>query len=375
MKNVEKVKELNNIGFNKEKTLELIDGLKQDGVTVGIEDLGSYVRKQGLIVKVHIGRKRNNSKINPKVFGIDLTRKSEGLNRFFNEHMDAGEIKFLPQTDEKALRNIDSSIRQAKIKYSIAYDDSFMTLDLYKEFKEFFATKRDEYFAKRDAIVAKWEVIVESFKNDLLNSMKELNSVDQDRIYTSIVSKLPTKEEFKNSFYAEITATAFPVSENLDMFNEEIQREIREGLSDETIHTLYEAVGNTLNDAFQYVGNVINNAKKNDMDKIHHKTLIALKENAKRISQKNIFNNAKIEEIHTAIKELLKSSEDIDLVVEQAEIILAKTYCYALELGIANMIELKDSPLSEKELIELYEMFSDEEIDVENSPVQIRKMA
>lgn len=55
MVKIENVKTVNSVGFNLEKTNELIEDLKSQGMIVGIEDLGSYLRTQGLIVKEHIG--------------------------------------------------------------------------------------------------------------------------------------------------------------------------------------------------------------------------------------------------------------------------------------------------------------------------------
>ena len=64
------IKEVNNLGFDMDKTKELIEDLRVDGTKVGVEDLSQYIRTQGVIVKVHIGRVRNYIETTPKYIKI-----------------------------------------------------------------------------------------------------------------------------------------------------------------------------------------------------------------------------------------------------------------------------------------------------------------
>lgn len=352
--NIEGVKRVNNLGFDEAKTQELIANLKRDGVVVRIEDLDKYIRTQGLIVKVHIGRKRNFVKVNPKLFGIDLKNTSKETVNFFKQHIKMGKLSFIPDIEDKDLQNIESAVRMEKTRSSIGYDDSFMTLPVYNEFVKFFEEKKKEYFNKRDDILSRWELLIDDFKRNLIAMLDEFNSVDKEELYRHILAKIPTKQEYADSFYMTITAKAFPVAENLDMFSDDIQAQIKEGLNQETVATLYEVIGNALNDAFQNVNKAILSAKKNG--KVAPKTLGAVNDAIKRVGQKNIFHNDKIEEIRKEMANMVKVSHDVDTLLEITETILAKIYGYACELDIESHIKLTESAYSEVELKAIFDM-------------------
>jgi hypothetical protein len=356
-------KEVNNLGFDVSKTEELVAGLQQDGVVVGIEDLSSYIRKQGLIVEEHIGRRRNYVKVSPKVFGVDLATKGTETNEFFKQHMRMGKITFLPESYETELINIESTVRVSRKRNSIGYDNKFMTIDSYNQFMKLVEKKKVEYFETRDKIVANWDAIIARFKEILWISLDELRAIDQEKVFNTIISRLPSKEDYANSFYMTIGAKAFPVTENLSMFSDDIQDQIQNGLNQETIQTLYEVIGNTLNDGFETISKVLKSLKKDEktFKKIHFRTFDALKDVSKRIAQKNIFNNPKIEEIRQAIDELPPLAVDSEAMYEESEIVQAMIYGYAMELGIEEQINLKSSPVSESDLLAYIESLKTEE--------------
>jgi len=354
MVNMENVKLVNNAKFNEDKTNELLAGLKAEGLIVGVEDLGNYIRKQGLIVKEHIGRKRNYVEISPKVFGVDVNQKGDELKEFFKEHLQMGKIKFIPDSDEKKLINIEASIRMSRRRACIGYEDSFMPLETYKEFVKEVESKKKEYFEVRDSIVSRWDLLMKRFKEILWISLNELNSVDKEIVFNAICEKLPSKEDYANSFYITLSVKAFPVMDNLDMFDESIQSQIKEGLNQDTVATLYEIIGSTLNDAFENINKVLANIEKNR--KLANKTLGAIKKTAERIAQKNIFNNPKVDLIKNNILEMVRQSHDIDEMAEIGENTLAVIYGYAKELGIESQItSISSSTLTIEELLGAYE--------------------
>lgn len=356
MLDMESVKLVNKARFDKKKTEELLKELKAKGLVVGVEDLGHYIRKKGVIVKEHIGRKRNYIEISPKLFGVDVNQKAEELKEFFKEHIQMGKLKFIPDSDEKKLINIESSVRMQRRRMSIGYEDSFMPIETYKEFLKEFEEKKKEYFSVRDGILSRWDVLLNRFKEILKVSLDELNAVDKDVIFKTICSKLPTKAEYANSFYMELSVKAFPVVDNLDMFDESLQKQIKEGLNEDTIATLYEILGNTLDDAFENVSKVLEGIQKNR--KVPNKTMGAIKKTAERIAQKNIFHNIRIDQIKNSILEMIQHSNDIEVAAEYCENILAEIYGYAKELGIDSLIKTQDSPLTEEELLEIYRFTS-----------------
>lgn len=358
MVNIENVKMVNSTGFNAEKTKELIAGIQQDGMSVGIEDLAGYLRKQGLIVNEHIGRKRNYVEVSPKLFGVNVSEKGDDVKELFKEHIKMGKMSFIPDKYEKKLVNLESSLRMARRRSCIGYDETFMPLDTFKEFSKEFEDKKRKYFEVRDEIVGMWDSLIVRFKSILQSSLDELNSLDKMTVFSAIVAKLPSKEEYRESFYMTLTVKAFPVTENLDMFDESIQSQIKDGLNQETVTTLYEIIGNTLNDAFDNVAKVLTSIQKND--KVANKTLGSLKTASDRIAQKNIFNNPKITQIRREIL-ALSVNKDEDTQAEQAENLLATIYGYAKELHIEHEISLTGSPLSADELVAIYSMIEESE--------------
>lgn len=351
-------KEVNNLGFDVAKTEELVEGLRQKDVVVGIEDLSSYIRKQGLIVEEHIGRKRNYIKVSPNLFGVDLSTKGTETNEFFKQHMQMGKIRFIPEQYETALVNIESAVRVHRKRNSIGYDHKFMTIDSYQTFMELVEKKKVEYFETRDKIVANWDTLIARFKEILWISLDELQAINKEKVFQTIISRLPSKEEYAESFYMTIGAKAFPVTENLTMFSDDIQAQINDGVNQETVQTMYDIIGNTLNDGFDVVSRVIKSIRKEDnsINKVARKTLGSLKTASKRIAQKNIFNNPKIEQIRVSISELQELYSDPEIMCEEAEAIASMIYGYSKELELENKINLKVCPLSEDELLELFSM-------------------
>lgn len=351
-------KEVNSLGFDMKKTEELLEGLKNDGLIVGIEDLSQYIRKQGVIVQESIGRKRNYITVSPKLFGVDLKTKGSETNEFFKQHMKMGQIRFLPDIYETKLVNLEVLVRQKRRTYALGYDDKFMTIETYKKFMELVETKKEEYLATRDEIVENWDSIISRFRTVLWSTLDELQSIEKEKVFNKVMNSLPSKEQYAESFYMDVNAKAFPVTENLEMFSEDIQEQIKDGLHQDTIETLYDIIGNTLDDGFDAVSRVIKSIKKEDnlIKKIAHKTLGSLIEAGKRIGEKNIFNNPKVESIRVSIVDLANLSINPEVMCEEAEAISAMIYGYARELGIENKINTSTSPLSEIELLDLFDM-------------------
>ncbi|TCJ98246.1 UNVERIFIED_ORG: hypothetical protein BDK47_11832 [Anoxybacillus amylolyticus] len=341
---------LERVSFNEEQTNELLSNLKKEGLIVGLEDLAKYLRQKGLIVKEHVGRKRNYIELTPQLFGVDFHR-SETLKQFFSEHLKMGKIQFIPDSDEKKLKSIESSLRMARKRASIGYDHSYMTIDAYNEFLLTFEEKKQKYFEARDLILAKWESLVSNFKKVLRSTLEELGALDREELFAMICAKLPTKEEYKESFYMTLTVKAFPVAENLEMFDEKIRREIEKGMQGEALRVMYEIVGNALNDAFLCISNMMKSVHEHGS--IQNKTVSGLRTTAKRLAEKNLFHNDKIDSIRESMVQL-SHEKNSDVLLSEGECLLAFIYGYAQELGVDRLLDIEQSPLSKQELAEMY---------------------
>lgn len=351
----EQSKVVRNLGFNEGKTNELLENIKGEGIDVGVENIAQYIKTQGVVVKVHIGGGRKEFNISSKIYGVNEANLGEEAKEFMQKHVKKGKVSFLPDHYEGKLKKIDARLRKKKRELAIGYEDSFMTIPIFKEFKEYFEECAVEYMELRDEILGEYEGLVKRFKEITEISLKELNSLDREMEYSRIMSCIPGKEYYKNSFYINLNVRAFPIMENMDAFDNEIREQIADGLQEDTINVLYEGIGRTLSDAFVAVSNILAGC---DNGKVHHKTLEGVRNSIRRVGLKNIFCNQKIDEVKEDMQTLLSKQGDVDQLTELAEFILAKIYCYAMELKIVHYIDTSKCILSPSELIEIFEDYT-----------------
>lgn len=343
--------------FNREETNELLKGLAGENIDVSIENIDKFLQQQGVLVKIHIGRARNYIEVNPKIFGVDVD-KSEELNEFFSQYIKNGTMTFIPNSDEKVLHNIEAKVRTKRDRMALGYDNEYMPLEIYKEFKTYVENAREEYLEVRDSILDRWNDLIARFKGVLRASLSDMNALNKEAVYDQIVNKLPTKDDYKNSFYMRIGLRAFPVAENLSLFDDEISNQIKETLIEDSIKSVQEILGNTLADCFTSVNAILISYDKSN--KIAHKTMAGLKEGAKRIKQKNLFKNPFIEGIAKDMEAMSKLSSD-DEVVEKAEIVVCKIYGYSQEINITSL-PLNKSAIDAEDMATIYNSIKVEEI-------------
>ena len=74
--------------------------------------------------------------------------------------------------------------------------------------------------------------------------------MDKENLITNVMRKVPSKEEYGDSFYMDLRISAFPVMENLDMFDDSIREQIQDGMTNESIQSMYQIIGNGLDEIF-----------------------------------------------------------------------------------------------------------------------------
>ncbi|MEK3955999.1 MULTISPECIES: hypothetical protein [unclassified Psychrobacillus] len=339
--------------YSKDKTKELIDELKGKGHISSMEDLSKFIQKTGLVVSETVGRRRSHIEVNPKVYGVNLTDKNEETQKFFADHVKLGKINFIPDTLDKELGNAESSVRTARRRACIGFDDKYMPIETYKTFLRKFEEHKKRYFETRDRIVVQWESLMKQFEKSLRASLDDLNAVDQEIVVTSILAKIPSREEYKESFYMDLEVKPFPVMENLDMFEDDIKETIAQGMQGESVTTMYEIIASCLNDGFQQVSAVLSTIERGNS--VTQKSKTALQDAAKRIKQKNILSNDRVNGIAAQMDKTSRIS-DQDEIAERAESIASQIIGYAEELSIGTKISTTNSSLTYEELLEIYEM-------------------
>lgn len=334
------------------KTEELLEGLKEEHISV--ENIDKYLQQQGVLVDVHVGRLRNKVDISPNMFGVD-TEKSEDLTTFFKDYVNTGKMCFIPMKYEKKFQSIETSLRSKKSTMSLGYDNKYMPIETYKEYKEYVELKKKEYFSLRDEILDLWDNLIDNFKFTVDISLREMNALNSNLLKKQIFSKIPSKDKYGSSFYIETSLKAFPIMNNLDLLDDSIEEELKESMKKDSIKSVYEILSNILSDAFESVNKVLTfYNKKGTLTDKQLKVLILLKP---RIASKNILKNVLINEIIKDLSEINLLVDDDDI-AERCERVLARIYGFAAEIEVDMYLDLSKSALSVDELTSIYDAVS-----------------
>lgn len=334
---------------NREKVELLIEGLRSEGEEVTLENLDKYLQREGVLVKVHVGRIRGYMELTPEVLGIDS--KSESLTDFFSQYAQNGTMSFIPASYEKELKRVESRLRMMKTRLSIGYDNSYMPITVYRTFQDHLKSAQKEYDGVRDRIVADWSSVVSRFEFTLDQALASLNPTSREHIKGAIMSRIPKKHVYEESFYMRTTLKAFPVMENVHLTSEDLADEVKAGAIEDNIQMVYEVLGGALSEAFETVNTVYASFEKNR--RVPPKTHGALKEAVKRVKQRDLFKNAMVTQIVSEMDKLASELTGVD-VPESCENLLTKIYGYAKEIGVTMYIDMKNSMVDKEDLEMMY---------------------
>lgn len=328
-----------------------------ENTNISVENINKYISQQGVVVRISIGGGNNSYRISPKIYGIkeDKLIEEGNIKEFFDDHVRNGSIVFVPKHYKEKLNSIESKIRGKVRELSIGYNNSFIPISSYPEFIEYFENCREEFFEVRDELVEKYSFMCHRFINIARKSLEDLDAKDAREELEKIISKLPSKEKFSDSFRFDKEVSAFPIEENITLFdNEEIIEEIKKTTEKTSNNLIIDSTINIINEGMTSLSAVIKSAI--DSGKIHQRSMYGLKNSIKKMGVKNIFANPKLDKIKSEMSEIPLT--DDDSAVELAEKLLAELYNYSVELGIENEIDLEGCLLSRKRLMEIYEFYN-----------------
>ena len=322
---------------------ELLSCFKnEEGISV--ERISDHLFRSGVLVKLIIGRKRLKFSYDFKGLGIDFEKTNS--KDFVLGHMENGKISVLPLHLEKRLTSIEGALRNRQKRLSTGFNDQYMPLENYTEFKKDFETTRQEFFMVRDEILDIWENLIEEYKLKLDVLLKDVNAIERDRIYREMVNVIPSKQEYKDSFKMLMSVKTMPRIEADDDLNDEIANIIKKDI----VGVIYETVQRCLDKACSLANSAVSGYSKGE---ISIRTLGAIKRISTTLRTNNVVaNNDVVEEIAVLFDEAanLKSPDEISQIME---IILAKGYVYANK----NSITLSFNPvLPSHELERIYNL-------------------
>ena len=309
---------------------QILDGFKGEGIS--IQSISEHLFKNGVLVKLVIGRKRLKYSYDFKGFGIDFEKTNS--NEFATEHMENGKISVLPIYLEKRLTSIEGSLRNRQKRLSTGFNDQYMPLVSYAEFKKDFEVTRQEFFNVRDEIITNWDSLVENYKERLAMLLRDLNAIERDHLYNEMVNSIPSKEEYKKSYKMFMNVKTMPKLDQSD----DLDDEITAIMSKDIVAVIYETVQGCLEKACVLSNSAINGFKNGE---IGSRTLGAIKTISNTLRTRNVVaNNPKVNEVADLFDEAV-SIENQDDLASMMEIVLAKSYVYADD----NNIPLKINPV------------------------------
>lgn len=317
---------------------------------VNVENFSTYLQQTGVIVEPHVGRLRRRFALPKEVLGIKSNEDD-----FYNSYVMGGTFSLLTKNDENALASIETAVRHTVKKYAIGYDGKYMPIDTYKdEYLPYFNEKKEKYFSKRDEIASKWDEIVKTFKtklDDFLENNSELSDEELARLKTGVYASIPSKEQFVDSFYMNVSLSAFPVPANLSLLDGSISDEIKDSIARNSVETLYEVLGNLMNDAFKSINGIV--TYYNERGSVSRKFNSVTNDLIKRLQKNNILKHRLIDEIINDIKDLNETADDDDI-IEKCELIMSKIYGFAVETKTEDYIDFSNSQLNVGAMYTIY---------------------
>jgi hypothetical protein len=323
---------------------------------VKVENLGTCLKRSGVILDLSFGGGRNSYKVPLKMFGVKEEKLSEGGKEFFERHAKDGTITLVPEEESKKFRAIEAKTHKKLREIAIGYNGRFVPVEDFEDFVEYFEKSKKEYMDRRDELVENYPNMIARFKEILALSLSDLDVQDAKEEFSEIMRKIPSQAVFADSFRADLSVSLLPTMN--DFGNLEIDEDTKKTISkqyeelgknligDSTVSVLQEAV-----DSLSSVINVYNKSGK-----LHHTVIKSLKSCVVKMGRRNVFGNNKLDSIKANIKELVDS--DSDILVQQSEMLLSEIYVYSKELGVEEKIDLSKVSLTPERLESLYNLYN-----------------
>lgn len=335
--------------------------------TTGVElsreqvlEMNKKLRHEGFVVDVSFRRKGHYITVSPKLLGADVDNNEE-LSDFFKKHVKSSKVAFLDDTIVRKAENVSKTTHKEKRKRSLGQTGSFMTREILDEFKEYLDKKKVEYFEQRDVLVDLYDEMVahhkQEFKDKLVkNTMSSLSEQERDELVDKVFQRIPSKEEYFSSFDVTLRTTKVTLVDELD------ESEADDAMQD-TIAQVNEITGKNLGIAFDCLNNLMERYHKDgSLNSSNKRVFTTVSSNLRK---RNLFNDAMIESIIDLMTEFKSNGVSDEVIIEESEILVSKIYGYALEIGVAEDLNLADAALTEDEMLDLYELFNMEEVDEE----------
>lgn len=323
---------------------------------VKVQDLGLLFKEKGVIVMLTFRGGQRTYTISPKAFGVKREKLSEESKEFLDKHVKNGSVTFLSKDEWKKLQAIKAKTRKRLEELSIGevLGNNYLTIESFIEFEKYFNNSRKEYMEIRDNLVERYDEMVLRFREIVENSISDMEANAARAEYERIISKLPSKKEFAESFTAEMHCFGMPTLEDLDKVDERIRGKLSEQYRKIGESLVADTTVSIINEAIAALSSVIRSGENNG--RFHPKVVDKINNSVKRMTENNIFGNPKLDSLKSRMQNLLNL--DSDSAVELSERLLVEAYNYSIELGLEEKVALEDCPFTREELVSMHQMYN-----------------
>jgi hypothetical protein len=276
--------------------------------------------REGVLVRVHIGRWRASHKLSPQDLGLDPKEAKPLL-----EQVELGRKLLLPRQILDELRRIEDRGRRNLQNHSLdTLLGPFMPASEFPRFRTEHEKLKEEYMAIRDQIVGRLpelrEQVARAFRNAAeaiyprVASKTNITLEEFREEYTQRALRLfPDEQTIRNSFYFEYELAYVPLSSELvaeearraeivrnQQLREELRRHVYERKKEEVDRFLTDVVQRLRSIVYHTVSSALNQVRRG---KVPRSTVEKLRNLVERVSALNVYGDAEIER---AIRELEK---------------------------------------------------------------------
>ena len=275
----------------------LKDIKNKTGKEVSIKNLDGFLKQKVVIIKMKIGWARTNISLSSKQMGINP--QDEEMIKFVDEHFKSGKISVIPDRYNNQLRSLESGMRQFVKTNSIGYDNQAIPIAKLDRFLEKYEKTKKEFFEIRDEIYLQYDNLVDEtlIKTEIMFKDIGIEQDDRKIFLQNISSRIPTKENFYNSFVFDYIPEMFP-----ELYTELIGEEQKEKYMENFIKEVFET---SLNIALNTANNVIVKIEKDGY--IKGKTIEQIDNTIKTLEENDIFYSKEIANIIELFNEIKKT--------------------------------------------------------------------
>lgn len=323
---------------------KLLDGLSGQGINVTVQSLAKYLASNGVIVTPYVGRMRGYIALPGAAYGVTPETMSEVGGDFYKNRVVQGHMNLIPQEDEAELGKLEKRLRRAVEVRSIT--DVFLPVQAYNSLKDEFENIREQYFACRDEILAKWETLVAEFISGAREMLEGIDLPDELRakLMGDFIAEIPKKDAYRNSFKMSLNVKAFPATNEVEGLENSIAADVSETWQNDVVTTALVAIESQIGEGWSRLTKAISGYVKNG--RVAPLAINGIAKFADELKWKNVFSNPILKRLCVELS-TIKSLTD-EQAAEVIESSILDLYAYAKETGIH--LDFKSSPYSAGDL-------------------------